>query len=157
MPLWAGLTELWSERRVRRSIVRQFKPLFEYSLAQHGKLIETRWCSDYGVGLIAMLVLLVARRSDPDLESEALGRLQVDSWSDLTGLDPVEVGARITLLSSSDDAKFSDGCRAAIAFDTASHAGRSPSDFEDIDGPEHETADRIETRRELWDRAWRTA
>ena len=104
---------------MRRLVVRRLKPFVD----RRGSLSETdaerRWTSDFGLGFLGALISLTARHAAREIDDEAFGRLQVEGWAELTGLDGTTVGTRIAILSASEDLEFAAGCRAALRFGAA--------------------------------------
>ena len=115
----AVLLSFWWLRRGRKAAVRRLQPYVERTRAGLGAGAERCWTSDYGLGFLVTSVILAARDAVLHLDQDALGLIQVDGWSELTGLDADLVGPRIALLSLDADADFASGCRAALLFDEA--------------------------------------
>ena len=108
--------------------------------------------------MFATLAWLMARTVQPSLGRDAMGLVQVNAWAELTGLDPTNLGERITLLSSMQEREFTSGCRAAILFHAAYQANEETRRRDRLGGA---TDDGAEFARDgtdevsiLWDQLW---
>lgn len=118
---------------MRHAVVRRLKPFLDRSRDLHGTEVQRRWASDFGLGFLTSLVTLAVQHGQRDFGSEALGLVQVNGWAALTELEDPTIGTRVMLLSSSGDAEFAAGCRAALVFDAALHGTWPDGGEEQVD------------------------
>lgn len=89
-------------------------PHVERSRAQLHGISEGAWRDPYVIGFLAMLITLVAQRSERRLGEQALGLVQLDAWEEITGTKTSNIGEEICLLSASSDIAFQTGCSNAL-------------------------------------------
>ncbi len=119
--MWRGhsLWSLWTARRARRAATDFLWPFFQRSSQMRGPLASANWSDPYVAGFVTTLITAIARDANGDLDEGALGLVQLESWSQLTRVDPAMIGERILSLSLAEDADFAVGCRNALIFRSA--------------------------------------
>jgi hypothetical protein len=73
------------------------------------------------VGFLVMLITLLAKREVDALDSQALGLVQSEAWTEITEMRSDLIGAEVIHLSVAGHKVFELGCRDAVAFDLALH------------------------------------
>ena len=71
------------------------------------------------VGFMIMLITLSARRAINISDSQTLGAIQMEAWSDITDQRMNLIGEETLHLSASEHKAFEQGCQNAVAFDLA--------------------------------------
>jgi len=80
---------------------------------------ERAWFDPYMVGFMMMLITLSARRAVNISDSQTLGAVQTEAWSEITDMRPTAIGEETLHLSAASHNAFEAGCMNAVAFDTA--------------------------------------
>ncbi len=116
--MWRGraLWSLWAARRARRAATEFVRPFLQRSSRLRGPLASANWSDPYVAGFVTTLITTIAREASGGLDEGALGLVQLESWSQLTHVDPAMIGERILSLSLAEDADFALGCRNALIF-----------------------------------------
>lgn len=117
--MWPTLRALWNARRGRRAAVAAIAPLVARSRQRLDGIPEQAWFDPYIVGFMVMLITLAARRAVNIADSQTLGAVQTEAWSQITSLRGDAIGEETLHLSASGHQAFEAGCRNAIAFDLA--------------------------------------
>ncbi|MGU3537931.1 hypothetical protein [Methylobacterium sp. A54F] len=125
-----SVLDLWRVRGGRRAAVQALQPYVERARWQAGGPPGRAWLDPYLVGFLTTLITRIALRAQPGVGSEALGLVQVEAWSLLTGGASELIGERILTLSLAEDAHFLAGHRDAADFDGALLAGHAPTDLD---------------------------
>lgn len=112
-----SILSLWRARRGRRAAVAAISPLVQRSRSRLTELPEDIWLDPYIVGFVVMLITLIAKRNAGPLDTQALGLVQCEAWSQITGTDAALLGEQVIHLSIGGDQAFTLGCQNAIAFD----------------------------------------
>lgn len=115
------MSGLWRTRRARRAAVSTIAPLTERSRNRPDGIPERIWLEPYMVGFLVMLITLLAKRDIDALDSQALGLVQSEAWSEVTGMRSDLIGAEVIHLSAAGNKTFELGCADAVAFDLALH------------------------------------
>lgn len=126
-----SLSGLWKAYRGRRAAVATILPLVQESRTRCQGIADPTWLDPYMIGFMTMLITLSARHRVRGIDSLALGLVQQDAWSDITGLQPELLGERALNLSVSDNRTFALGCQNAIAFDVALNRNEQLALFDD--------------------------
>lgn len=158
--MWPVLRALWTARRGRRAAVAAIAPLVANSRYRLGSIPERAWLDPYIVGFMMMLITLAARRAVNISDSQTLGAVQTEAWTEITKMRTSTIGEETLHLSATEHKAFESGCRNAIAFDIAlygtSVAGVSDAHAHHIDelelrstGLPHSAGER-ERLVELW-------
>lgn len=158
--MWPVLRALWTARRGRRAAVAAIAPLVANSRHRLGRIPERAWLDPYIVGFMIMLITLAARRAVNISDSQTLGAVQTEAWTEITKMRISTIGEETLHLSATEHNAFESGCRNAIAFDLAlygtSVAGVSDGNAHHIDelefnpaGSPHSAGER-EHIVELW-------
>jgi hypothetical protein len=108
------MLQLLRVRRARKAAVAAIHPHVERSRAQLHGISEGAWRDPYVIGFLAMLITLVAQRSERRLGEQALGLVQLDAWEEITGTKTSNIGEDICLLSATGDTAFRAGCDNAL-------------------------------------------
>jgi hypothetical protein len=119
--MWPLMSGLWKTRRARRAAVATIAPLVERSRNHRDGIPERIWLDPYMVGFLVMLITLLARREVDTLDSQALGLVQCEAWTEVTGMKSDLIGAEVIHLSAARHKTFELGCADAVAFDLALH------------------------------------
>jgi hypothetical protein len=125
-----SVLDLWRVRGGRRVAVQVLQPYVERARWQAGGPSSRAWLDPYLVGYLTTLVTRTALRAHPGVGSEAMGLVQVEAWTILTGGTRELIGERILTLSLAGDADFLAGHRDAADFDAALLAGHGPADLD---------------------------
>jgi len=119
--MWPLMSGLWKSRRARRAAAATIAPLVERSRTRLNGIPEEVWLEPYMVGFLVMLITLLAKREVDTLDSHALGLVQCEAWTEITGMKPDLIGAEVIHLSAAGHKTFELGCADAVAFDLALH------------------------------------
>lgn len=117
------MLQLLRTRRARKAAVAAILPRVDASRRRLDGIPDHIWLEPYMIGFVCMLITLIARRAVGPLTSHSMGLVQMDAWSDITGLKPDLVGVELCLLSSAQDEDFTQGCRDASTFASAPAVG----------------------------------
>jgi hypothetical protein len=106
MPTRAGtsLYNLYKAYRARRAAVRLLTPFFNRSLWQAGSISPASWAKAYVVGYVTTLITAASQDAMSGLDGNTLGLVQLEAWSELTGVPSDLIGERILSFSLTDDA-----------------------------------------------------
>jgi hypothetical protein len=115
------MLQLWKARRGRKAALSLIAPFIERSRLELGGIPDTAWSDAYLVGFLVMLASLEASDEAGTLKSYALGIVQSETLSKLSGQAADTVGEVICALSTEGSSCFSAGCRDAAAFHAALH------------------------------------
>jgi hypothetical protein len=119
--MWPVLRGLWTARRGRRAAVATIAPLVAKSRHRLDGIPDEVWFDPYIVGFMMMLITLTARRAVNIADSQTLGAVQADAWTEITRMPGNAIGEETVHLSAAEHQAFESGCRNAIAFDLALH------------------------------------
>lgn len=114
-----SLYSLWKAYRARRAAARLLRPFIDRSRALAGPASEPNWSKAYVVGFLTTLITLAAQDAVGELDENALGLVQLETWIELTDVPGDLIGERILSLSLNDDVDFAEGCRGALTFGRA--------------------------------------
>jgi hypothetical protein len=117
--MWPVLRALWIARRGRRAAVAAIAPLVAKSRHRLGRIPERAWLDPYVVGFMMMLITLAAQRAVNISDSQTLGAVQTEAWTEITRMRISTIGEETLHLSATEHKAFESGCRNAIAFDLA--------------------------------------
>jgi hypothetical protein len=117
--MWPVLRALWTARRGRRAAVAAIAPLVAKSRHRLDGIPERAWLDPYIVGFMMMLITLAARRAVNIPDSQTLGAVQTEAWTQITSMRASAIGEETLHLSATEHKAFEAGCRNAIAFDLA--------------------------------------
>jgi hypothetical protein len=117
--MWPLIRGLWNTRRGRKAAVATIAPLVAKSRHRLDGIPERVWLDPYVIGFIMMLITLEARRAVNISDSQTLGAIQMEAWSDITEQRLGAIGEETLHLSAMEHKAFESGCENAIAFDLA--------------------------------------
>ncbi len=115
--MWPLIRGLWNARRGRKAAVAAIAPLVTKSRHRLDGIPERAWMDPYIVGFMMMLITLAARRAVNISDSQTLGAVQLEAWSEITEQRLSSIGDETLHLSASQHKAFELGCRNAVAFD----------------------------------------
>jgi len=128
--MWPLMSGLWKTRRARKAAVATIAPLAERSRNRLNGIPGRLWLDPYMVGFLVMLITLLAKRKVDALDSQTLGLVQCEAWTEITGMKSDLIGAEVIHLSAAGHKTFELGCRDAVAFDLALHGTSTAGVFD---------------------------
>jgi len=109
----------YAVRKGRQAAVQALSPFIASSRRTLCGIPDEVWLDPYVIGLICTVITWVAKREAYPLGTQALSRVQLQAWSEVTGLQPELVGEEISYLSTTRSGHFLSGCQRGVEFSAA--------------------------------------